>query len=776
MLNFSKITQAVLMTTLASSLFPAYAANEQDAAAATAQTSAETQAPSPAPTLQSAPIEDRTYTFADLSYAGSMIMAGNGGGAYIGFGSRLDEIITQGSLDFDFTPSPALLAEVSHIKIYLNNELMGVVAIEDEMKGKKVHQSIKLDPRLFSDYNQLHFELIGDTKLTCTTPNDNSIWAELSQESKLSLKVQKTQLKNDLNLFPAPFFDQRDLKPVSVPMMIGNQPDLAQTKAMGVVAGYFGTLADWRKSDFPIEYDVLPKDNAIVFVTNQNRPSFLKDLPEISGPSLQIMTNPVNPYSKLLLVLGRDGKDLLQAAQGMVFGESLLTGSFAKVTSVKKILPRKPYDAPNWIDVSRPVTFAELVKQAQDLQVEGVTPPPINVRFRLPPDLFTWQSRGIPMDLSYRYSPPQTDTSGSRLSLSLNEGFVKAFNLTKDGHASHNSRLRLPLLDDNLAASIDRIRIPAFKIGSQNDLKFEFGFANSMLNTGDLQVCQTTQPSKQYAAIDPSSTLDFSGFPHYIQMPNLRTFAHAGYPFTRMADLSETVAVMPKEINEPSIQAFVNLMGFFGSQTGYTGFNIQLVDDWDEALMKDKDILAIGFDPTLDQVEDKDLAQSLMDTSARILQLPLGEKKAFNHGLLESDMSGNPVADEVTISAQGSFAAITSQESPFSKNRTLVSLLGNSPESLSLINDSLYDSGKADAMTGSVVSIRPDSVASFDVGEHYYVGELPLKDLIWYHFSKYPSLIAGLAIFVVIMATIVLWRLLRRIATRRLSVEEEDND
>src|SRR5690606_36132930 len=95
--------------------------------------------------------------------------------------------------------------------------------------------------------------------------------------------------------------------------------------------------------------------------------------------------------------------------------------------------PRVPYDAPNWVDTSRPVAFTELVEQRSQLQVEGRTPPPVRLSFQLPPDLFTWQSRGIPMDLQYRYSPPMTDNSGSRLTLGINDEFVEAFNLTTAG-------------------------------------------------------------------------------------------------------------------------------------------------------------------------------------------------------------------------------------------------------------------------------------------------------------------------------------------------------
>ncbi|MGB2079719.1 MAG: cellulose biosynthesis cyclic di-GMP-binding regulatory protein BcsB [Vibrio sp.] len=740
-----------------------------------ANQAAQTEKTAPTANLvEKAPIEDRTYTFKQLSYAGSIRMQGSQSNAYIGFGSRLDEIITQGKVNFDFIASPALLAEVSHIKLYLNDELMGVVALDKDMLGKKVHASLDLDPRLFADYNQLRFELIGSLDTICKDPDDFSIWAELSQESNIELKVQKTQLKNDLSLLPAPFFDARDFTDVTIPMVVGDNIDLDEVKALGVAASYFGTLADWRPTDFPIHFDIAPKQNSVVLVTNDNKPEFLKNLPDAKGPSIQVITNPANHYSKLLLVTGRDGKDLVKAMQGLAFGQSLMTGSYAQIDQVTQMTKRKPYDAPNWIDTTRPVTFSELAKQESDLQVEGKVPPPILLNFRLPPDLFTWQSRGIPMDLIYRYTPPLIDSSGSRMSLSLNGGFVKAFNLSKEGHSDHNSHLRLPLIDDNYAGAGDRVRIPSFKVGSQNEVKFEFEFANTHQASVDgTPICQSSFSGKQYAAIDPSSSIDFSGFANYIEMPNLRTFAHAGYPFSRMADLSETVAVFPKQLDLASIQTFTNVMGFLGAQTGYPGANIELTQNWDTQTLADKDILAIGFDPSLQDISKDNSAKSLLEQGARLLQVPMKNSSRDNKDIIDPDMQGTAVSDQVVMSAQGDFAAITSQESPFTKNRTQVSLLGNSADALNLINTSLQDKGKADAMFGSVIAIRSTDVSSYDVGEHYYVGELPLLDLIWYHFSKYPWLIASIAIVVVVMASVVLWRVLKRIARRRLAMEDD---
>ncbi|MBD1574115.1 cellulose biosynthesis cyclic di-GMP-binding regulatory protein BcsB [Vibrio sp. S17_S38] len=715
-------------------------------------------------------VEKRTLLFNQLGYSSSIRMQGTESNVYVGFGSRLDEIVSQGSVSFNFIPSPALLAQVSHVKVYFNNELMGVVAITSGSQGKRIKATIPLEPRLFSNYNQLRFELIGNASEGCGNPNDGSIWAEIGQESHIDLSVHKTQLNNDLSLLPAPFFDSRDFSPLKLPMVFGQDIDMEEIKAAGIASSYFGSLADTRGTDFPVLRNKIPDQNAIVFVTDSSRPDFLKDYPMADGPRLQIISHPTKPFVKLLIVSGHDSKDLTQAIKGLAFGQHLLTGPIAKITRIEQIMPRKPYDAPNWINTKRPVLLSEMVEYASNLQVEGQTPPPMNVSFRLPPDLFTWQSRGIPFDLSYRYSPPQTDNSGSRMSLSINNQFVQAFNLNTKGESENNSRIRVPMLDDGVLGSGDQIRIPAFKVGSRNDLKFEFGFSSS--TSGD-SICQTSQPSKQYAAIDGNSSLDFSGYPHYIEMPNMRAFASSGFPFTRMADLSETAVVLSKQPSDAEIGAFINMMGRFGINSGYPAIGIQVTSDWSKEALKDKDILAIGVMAGLHDVSENNPPNMLLKDGLRFAKLPNRNERQQGKNWVNPSTHAPDPADEIEVSATGDFASLTSYQSPFNKQRTVVNLLAESPKSLALINSALNDSGKVDAMFGSVVSVRDGSVASFNVGEHYYVGSLPVWQLISYHFSQYPILMALAAMFLVILVTIALWRILSRIARSRLKGKED---
>ena len=105
-----------------------------------------------------------------------------------------------------------------------------------------------------------------------------------------------------------------------------------------------------------------------------------------------MINHPQNPYVKLLVVFGRDDKDLLQAAKGIAQGNILFRGESVVVNEVKPLLPRKPYDAPNWVRTDRPVTFGELKTYEEQLQSSGLEPAAINVSLNLPPDLYLMRS------------------------------------------------------------------------------------------------------------------------------------------------------------------------------------------------------------------------------------------------------------------------------------------------------------------------------------------------------------------------------------------------
>ncbi len=712
-----------------------------------------------------APTRDVTLTFAQIAPPpGSMILRGVNPDGGIEFGTRSDEIVSKAMLNLEYTPSPSLLPVQSQLKVYLNDELMGVLPVTKEQLGKKTQAQIAIDPLYITDFNRVRLEFVGHYRDVCENPASSTLWMDIGRNSSLAMTYQKLTLKNDLSNFPVPFFDPRDNRPLNLPMVFAGVPALAQQQAASIVASWFGSRTGWRGQQFPVSYDALPDSNAIVFATNDKRPAFLRDVPPVTAPTVMMMNHPTNPFMKVLVVFGRDDKDILQAAKGIAQGNLLFRGDRVVVDEVKPLLARKPYDAPNWVRTDRAISFGELKTYEEQLQSTGLQPASINVAMNLPPDLYLLRSSGIDMNLNYRYTAPPTKDS-SRMDISLNNQFLQSFSLTSS-QDSNRLLLRLPVLQGLLDGKTE-VTIPALKLGALNQLRFDFQYMNPMPG-GTIENCITFQPVQNRVVIGDDSTIDFSKYYHFIAMPDLRAFANAGFPFSRMADLSDTLVVLPAQPTPGQLTTLLDSMGGIGAQTGLPAVNVTLTNDGSQLANKDADILIIGTLP--EKLKNDERIDLLVQATQSWVKTPQ-RQTAFP--AIMPDVSDRQADTQTAVSSSGPMAAIIGFQSPYNDQRSVIALLADSPRGYSLLNEAMNDTGKRAAMDGSVTVIRESGVNGLRVGDIYYVGHLPWFERIWYALSNHPILLAVLAAVSVVLLAWVLWRLLRIISRRRLDGDHE---
>lgn len=715
--------------------------------------------------VEDAPSRNVKLSFAQIAPPpGSMVLRGANPNGGIEFGMRSDEVVSKALLNLTYTPSPSLLPVTSQLKVYLNDELMGVLPVTKEQLGQKVTTQIAIDPLYITDFNRVRLEFIGHYRDVCENPANSTVWLDVGRGSSLDLTYQSLKVRNDLSHFPVPFYDARDNRALNLPMVFAGSPDLQQQQAAAIVASWFGSKAGWRGQTFPVMYNTLPDRNAIVFATNDHRPDFLRDHPAVKAPTIEMIDHPNNPYMKLLVVFGRDDKDLLKAAQGIAAGNILFRGNSVTVNEVKPLLARVPYDAPNWVRTDRPVTFGELKTYEQQLQSTGMEPASINLSLNLPPDLYLLRSTGIDMDLKYRYTMPAVKDS-SRMDISLNNQFLQSFSLNSTQDIN-KLMMRLPVLQGLLDGKND-VSIPALRLGAMNQLRFDFQYANPMPG-GTIDSCVTFQPVQNHVVLGDDSTIDFSHYYHFLPMPDLRTFANAGFPFTRMADLSDTAIVMPKKPSEEQLSTLLNTVAVIGGQTGLAGTSMTIINDGSQIKDKDADLLLIGSIPP--SLKDDKKVDLLVDATQSWVKTPIRHNDLPSIYLDADDRSASV---QTEISSSGPMAAIVGFESPYYKQRSVVALLADSDKGYDLLNDALNDSGKRAAMFGSVSVIRESGVNSLRVGDVYYVGHLPWFERIWFALSNHPVLLAIFAAISIVLLAWVMWRLLRIISRRRLDPEDE---
>jgi cellulose synthase operon protein B len=680
---------------------------------------------------------------------------------YLPLGLRLDRLVTRARLHLRYAYSPALLPELSHLRVTLNGETVGTLPLPRADAGRETEATLDIDPRYFSDYNQLRIQLIGHYTLQCEDPQHSSLWASISPDSSLELRTEPLRLANDLALLPAPFFDRRDSRRLELPLVLPREPELDVLRSAGVLATWFGALADYRGAHFEAYYGRLPAGHAVVLAINAEQPEGLR-LEPVEQATLTLVDHPRISGAKLLLLQGRDAAQLRTAVEALVLGQAVLTGPRAVVESVV-LPPRRPaYDAPRWLRTDRPVKFGELVESSRDLQVQGLAPAPLRLNVRIPPDLYSWKDRGVPLDLRYRYTSP-LEKDNSLLSISINDEFIQAVRLRPQEGLGDASRLLVPLLDTDRASRSESLTIPAFRVGADNQLQFQFA-----LDYHREGLCQGSVVDLARAGIDPDSSIDFSGFPHYTVLPNLALFANAGFPFSKYADLAETLVVLPDAPDARAVSEMLQLLGRLGRQTGAPGLRVQLstAAALPDSVAADLLVIAGGGRDLLG--EWLDAAPVRLDTEQRSFRP--SAPAPWYRGLLglggDADESAGA---QIQFRAQGPVAALLGFESPLAPRRSVVMMTATTPDARQLVLDALQDGGLVREIRGDTVLVRGREVLSQHSGRSYGVGDLSWTVRLWVLLSRHPLLIVLFVVVLGLLGALFVNHALRAVAARRLN-------
>jgi hypothetical protein len=702
--------------------------------------------------------------FSELG-AGPMALQGVQSIARLDFGTRKDETVVGATLHLRFTYSPALLPDLSHLRVSLNGEVLAAVALTKSDAGREVEREIPLDSRYFSDYNQIRFDLIGHYTVGCEDPQHTSLWANISPQSDLTLTLLPIELRDDLGLLPAPFLDQHDSRPLNLPIVLPRNASRSIIRSAGVAASWFGALADYRGASFPVSTDDLPTQHALVFATNQSLPARL-NLSPVDSPTVRIVDKPSDPLIKLLVFQGKDEDQLRQAVEGLVMGSAVTTGDSATFSGVSHAR-RRAYDAPRWLRSDRPVKLGELVDSNDQLERNGIAPPPINLDLRLPPDLFTWNHAGVPIDLHYRYTAPAESNDDSFLTVSVNDQLLRSYRLTPESDG--DGRIAVPLLQSDQSRRNKDLLIPAFKLASNNQIQFKFA-----MESHRQFMCSNGLSDNARESIDPDSTLDISGFPHYAAMPNLTLFVNAGYPFTRYADLAETAIVLPDAADQVGLEQLFFVLGRMGRETGVAALEYRLLDTEQALAAHDVDLLILGGTASNELVArwGRNLPLSLKSTERDYRQsraAPLAPPDWSRE-----DSIRQPRGPAVSVQAGGSLGAIVSFESPLSSGRTVVALLGSDGAAVQSVTSALQDDSKIALIRGDLSIFRGGDVQSYQGRDVYYVGSLSLWQRIYFLFARHAMVLTLLSLSAAVTAALLIYGWLQRRAARRLGLRATD--
>ncbi|WP_435609197.1 cellulose biosynthesis cyclic di-GMP-binding regulatory protein BcsB [Pseudomonas knackmussii] len=744
---------------------PPLAAWADTATPAAAAQPAAAEAPAAAPEAVPGGLE-YALTLKQLGRRDTLNLQGTESSDVVTFGVRADQVVTGAQLVLDYSYSPALLPDLSQINVLVNEEVAASLALPKENAGTPQRTVVNIPPQLITEFNRLRLQFIGHYNMGCEDPLHSSLWAKINTSSELHLQVRQIELKNDLSILPLPFFDRRDSRQLELPLVFGATPDAGSLEAAGAISSWLGALASYRGASFSANVGQLPEHGNAVVMVLAKEPVQLGELqvPAAKGPTVSLQANPRDPFGKLLVISGRDDAELKLAANAVALGSKTLVGPSVVIDHLEALAPRQPYDAPNWLPTNRPVKLGELIDPAR-LSISGYNPGNISVPMQLPPDLFNWHENGAPLDLKYRYTPQQV-SSNSSLLVSFNDSFVKSMPLPSVTSLGGGADLLELLKKDASLPREASALVPLANATPRSQLQLRFMF--DYVKQGD---CRDIIIDNMRGLIDPDSSLDLSGYKHFIALPNLGVFNDSGFPFTRMADLSESAVVLPDGSGPAEWGAYLTVLGRFGQATGYPATAVSVVAAKDVQGVADKDLLVFSSG------DNQPLLKQWLDRLPAINQ---GDKQRFSLSDLalrardwiapsaEADQHKPQV--QVSYTGADSSTYLTGFESPLKAGRSVVLIAAAKPESLADASAALIGGDHyQDSIQGSLAVINGKQITSLVADEQYYVGSLGLFKRIQWVLSQNPLLMLLVTLLGLGLVSSLVYLGLRARAQKRLA-------
>ena len=657
--------------------------------------------------------------------------------------------------------SPGLIPQISHLKLILNGTLFATIQPTPGQFGgsdsRDAEVEFPIPPELLVHNNTLTIEFIGHYVWVCEDPANTTLWARVHRNTYLDIDGDLLPLADDLKQLPQPFVDPAVIQPPSIPVIFPAQPSYKAIQAAGIVTSYFGLVSESRPVRFPVHIGAIPPGNAIVIAENTASLPPGLNLPAASGPTVAMRTNPNDPYGKILIVTGGNADDLVTAAQAIALHSDMLNGPQDPIDSLKLPNKQAPDSAPRWARTDQTIPLWDYAT-ADQLQGDGTAP--LNVYFRIPPDLYyTTGGPNTTLHLAYRYNSIPIGPISS-MQVRVNNAFLGSIPLIPGQETSRKMQTDVPVPVVNLRPF-------------SNSLSFDFTF--QLLKK---EKCEDTTPINMQGAILSDSYLDLRCYPHWAPMPNLEIFANAGFPFTRVADLSETTAVLPPTPTEQEIETFVTLMGHFSRQTGFPALRVTVAgpDALHDGANTDFLIIGAGDDQPGFEKLGKHLPVSLGSGQIQVRDTQGFFVRLLHHAWWKLESKDEHTESGALAAGGTPDAVIEGIESPYdlAGSRSIVAIHLKDGTVFEPFMDTFMTVQQSSDISGTVSVLHGTQFQSFRIGsEVYHVGVLPWWVRLRLWAAEYPWLIALVIVILAFLVAIWTRQWLRARARARLTMFED---
>jgi cellulose synthase (UDP-forming) len=623
------------------------------------------------------------------------------------------------TLRLNYSIDPSLDPRTTSLGIILNGIAVTTLPAAPAAQARGFATvDISIPDALLVRSNLLTFEFYGSGVMQREEQAKSRVLARINPASTLEVNGDRLPWRNNLNQLPLPIFDSDLQTTTTVPFVFLSQPSPKQLEAAGIVASWLGVHASTKPVRVTVSIGQIPPGNAIVF---SSEPSLLPgalQIPPGAGPVLALRTNPLDADGNVLVLAGQDDEQLLTVARTLSLTKNAnaanpaeglpFSGDTARIPDLTMPAAQLRDDAPRWLPIRRTAPLASC-QNPDALQSDGSSPIPLY--FHVPPDLYYGEEENIEMNLHYRYNAPPV-AQGSALRVFINGVLIN----------------EIPLLPGvGMIAGQRTILVPVADIRPfGNTVLFNFDFIPVNRNAAQ----NPSGPALQ-GEILCNSSLDLHGLALWTSMPDLELFANAGFPFTRLADLSETDVVLPSVPSTDEIALYLHLMSHFGAQTGYPVLRVTVAAP-NTVIGSGRDYLILG---TIANQPAFNSLVALLPVTFDVQGIHVKPANAWIAYVssIEASLSrwwprllGKPPSQDVPLDGSGMPSAVVEEiQSPSSPDRSIVLVALKQDASADDFAAVFSARSQSQDITGTVSLLRNSQFQSYAMnGVTYHVGDI----------------------------------------------------
>jgi len=444
--------------------------------------------------------------------------------------------VNSAKLHLELTNSNALIQSRSQLTVRLNKTVVAQIKLDPDNPRTFADIVLPTD-KLIVGYNRLRFAVAQHyTEEECEAPDAPELWTEVdSVKSELAFDLMLRS--KTPTLASIPYYIDEKLPTYTIKILRPQLEFDTQDLIWGALIAQGVALRlqhvpfeiEQGAADVPGRFNPVPDVDSdhlsgaeldtVIAGKHADIEAYLdREISErISGPYLGVF--PLNGDARhfLLVVSGVNDEQVAVAAK--TFASITFPFPDTADSVIKKFEQPAPkaYQLAGLIQPDTTYTFAQLgldttsVSEGQDSAIQ--------LALKLAPDLYAREDTEVVLRLHLAYGAAMR--RDSTINISLNGVFQQAIHLQQlNGAHYRDYRMVLPLR--------------SFQAGDNN---LEFHPVLTPLETGE---CLYRQQKNLVFSLFNDSTIEFPPADHYVRLPDLKLFERTGFPFSRVADGSET--------------------------------------------------------------------------------------------------------------------------------------------------------------------------------------------------------------------------------------------